>query len=230
MGTYLHKLVEDYVKRGIHPEEYKGLTITVDDGTLFGYTFVIDNEIIEAVNKCIFLIKQYDRFKVETLVNFSDLLGDVTCPDFHIEDEGFGTCDGIAYSKDGVELHIYDWKFGRGVKVLAKEYEDEFDPEKLNPQLGLYAYGAYNELDEKRRATIKYIKITVVQPLMDHEDSAVITVKQLREFAQYVKLRAGYVGTNKFNVTKNGCKWCSGKASCPAIWEELMDLTEEDDL
>jgi hypothetical protein len=224
VGTFCHKLVEDYVRLKVDPEEYRGLTITVDDGSLFGYEFVVDSEIIEGINRCIFYVKQYKQFRVESVVNYSDLLDQVACPDFNLLKEGYGTCDGIAIVDD--ELHIYDWKFGKGVKVYAKEYE-EFDVEKLNPQLALYAYGALNSMTQSARNRIKKVKLTVVQPLIDHVDSADITIEELRAFAQYVRLRSKYVGLDEFNVTQKGCRWCSGKAKCPAIWQKLMQITEE---
>jgi hypothetical protein len=231
VGTFCHQLVENYVRSNIDPEQYRGMRVTVDDGTLFGYDFVVDNEILDAVHKCLFYVKQYKNFKVESIVDFKDLLDKVACPDFNLDEEGYGTCDGIALLDD--ELHVYDWKFGKGVKVYVKDYEDgQFEAEKLNPQLGLYAYGAMNSLPSYKRNRIHTVKLTVVQPLIDHVDSVDLTMDELRAFAQYVRLRGSYVGTSTYNVSNKGCRWCVGKAMCPAIWQNLMDLASEktDDL
>ncbi len=59
---------------------------------------------------------------LETKVEFNDVVP-----------EGFGTADVIITSEK--VLKIIDLKFGKGVKVSAKK----------NPQLRLYAYGAYKE-------------------------------------------------------------------------------------
>ena len=49
--------------------------------------------------------------------------------------DGFGTNDAIVIAEG--EMHVHDLKFGRGVRVEAQN----------NPQLMLYAYGAFTGFD-----------------------------------------------------------------------------------
>lgn len=64
--------------------------------------------------------------------------------------EGFGTSD-VVIIADNI-MHITDLKYGRGVKVSAED----------NPQLKLYALGAFNEY--AMLYDIGQVKMTIIQP------------------------------------------------------------------
>src|SRR5690606_17957678 len=64
--------------------------------------------------------------------------------------EGFGTGDAVIVSDDVLE--IIDLKYGKGVQVDAEN----------NPQLRLYALGAYNEFGALY--DFQTVRMTIVQP------------------------------------------------------------------
>ena len=64
--------------------------------------------------------------------------------------EGFGTADCVIVGEE--LLHVIDFKYGRGVKVSPVE----------NPQLMLYALGAYDLYSFMQ--DFKTVKLTIVQP------------------------------------------------------------------
>ena len=91
--------------------------------------------------------------------------------------DGFGTGDCIIVS-DNV-LEIIDFKYGKGVRVEAAG----------NPQMKLYALGAY--LEYNTLFDIDSVRMTIFQPrLSGVQSSDEITVKELLEWAEkYVKAK-----------------------------------------
>ncbi|MCV6070290.1 DUF2800 domain-containing protein, partial [Escherichia coli] len=71
--------------------------------------------------------------------------------------DGFGTADCILIG--GGVLHIIDFKYGKGVPV----------PAEGNPQLSLYALGAYETY--KILYPIETIRMSIVQPRLTDEVS-----------------------------------------------------------
>jgi len=106
--------------------------------------------------------------------------------------EGFGTGDCVMLQ--GEELHIFDFKYGKGVPVSAEG----------NPQLGLYALGAYTEYGFIY--PIKKIILHIVQPRLNNFSSWETNITELLVWGEYVKKRAllAYKGEGEF---KEG-EWC----------------------
>ena len=83
--------------------------------------------------------------------------------------EGFGTGDCVIVSDH--LLHIIDFKYGKGVKVVARD----------NPQMKLYTLGALamfgnlNNIDE--------VETTIFQPRMGNISTWTIPVKDLMHWA-----------------------------------------------
>lgn len=103
--------------------------------------------------------------------------------------EGFGTSDVVILS-DGV-IEIIDLKYGKGVPVDAYQ----------NPQLMLYALGAYNLYD--LAYDFDRIRMTIVQPRLDSISTFEIEVEELLYWANnYVTPRAtqAYEGTGEWNI------------------------------
>ena len=124
--------------------------------------------------------------------------------------DGFGTGDCIIVS-DNV-LEIIDFKYGKGVRVEAAG----------NPQMKLYALGAY--LEYNTLFDIDSVRISGVQ------SSDEITVKELLEWAEkYVKPRAklAYKGEGEFAPSEEVCKFCRAKAQCKARADKNLKLFDE---
>jgi hypothetical protein len=131
--------------------------------------------------------------------------------------DGFGTGDCIIVS-DNV-LEIIDFKYGKGVRVEAAG----------NPQMKLYALGAY--LEYNTLFDIDSVRMTIFQPrLSGVQSSDEITVKELLEWAEkYVKPRAklAYRGEGKFAPSEEVCKFCRAKAQCKARADKNLKLFDE---
>lgn len=131
--------------------------------------------------------------------------------------DGFGTGDCIIVS-DNV-LEIIDFKYGKGVRVEAAG----------NPQMKLYALGAY--LEYNTLFDIDSVRMTIFQPrLSGVQSSDEITVKELLEWAEkYVKPRAklAYKGEGEFAPSEEVCKFCRAKAQCKARADKNLKLFDE---
>ena len=131
--------------------------------------------------------------------------------------DGFGTGDCIIVS-DNV-LEIIDFKYGKGVRVEAAG----------NPQMKLYALGAY--LEYNTLFDIDSVRMTIFQPrLSGVQSSDEITVKELLEWAEkYVKPRAklAYKGEGEFAPSEAVCKFCRAKAQCKARADKNLKLFDE---
>lgn len=131
--------------------------------------------------------------------------------------DGFGTGDCIIVS-DNV-LEIIDFKYGKGVRVEAAG----------NPQMKLYALGAY--LEYNTLFDIDSVRMTIFQPrLSGVQSSDEITVKELLEWAEkYVKPQAklAYKGEGEFAPSEEVCKFCRAKAQCKARADKNLKLFDE---
>lgn len=84
--------------------------------------------------------------------------------------EGFGTGDVILFYDDTIE--VIDLKYGKGVRVDAPG----------NPQLRLYGLGAYNTYQVLY--DIKKVKMTIMQPRLDHISSDELSIEDLLDWAE----------------------------------------------
>ena len=140
----------------------------------------------------------------------------------HWVPDGFGTVDALILNKD--EIHVIDLKFGKGVQVFAEE----------NPQLMLYALGAYSEVEMLQE--VNKIFMHIVQPRLDHIDVWVTTPKALLQWGEWVKERAQLaLAEDAPRVPgEKQCQWCRAKGNCEALYQytskiigaEFDDLTE----
>lgn len=133
---------------------------------------------------------------------------------------GFGTCDAVILK--GKTLHIIDLKFGRGVQVYAEN----------NPQLMLYALGAWSEIEMLQ--DIDTIMLHIVQPRLDHIDRWSISVPDLLAWGAWVRERAALaLQPDAPRVPgKIQCVWCRSAGSCAALYEHTAEVVgrEFDDL
>lgn len=85
--------------------------------------------------------------------------------------QGFGTADAVLVSSDVIE--IVDLKFGKGVEVSADD----------NPQLMLYALGAYEEIGFIYGA--ETVRMTVAQVRLKHIQSAELPLQVLQDWGEH---------------------------------------------
>ena len=107
--------------------------------------------------------------------------------------EGFGTCDCILIHGNG--MHICDFKYGKGKAVDSRE----------NPQLMLYALGAWNEF--RMIYPIKTVTLHVIQPRIDNTSSWEMPVEDLLRWGEEtVKPRALKAFRGEGECVQG--KWC----------------------
>ncbi|MEY8304873.1 DUF2800 domain-containing protein [Anaerosalibacter bizertensis] len=126
--------------------------------------------------------------------------------------EGFGTCDLLIL--DGDLIEIIDFKFGKGLKIDAKD----------NSQLKLYALGAIDNFNFIFEA--KKVRMTIVQPRLDNISSEEMEVEELINWGEVeVKPLAdlAYAGEGDFKPGSY-CRWCRVKAICRARADENMKI------
>lgn len=130
-----------------------------------------------------------------------------------------GTSDAVIIGDSYIEVH--DYKNGRGVQVFAAD----------NEQCEMYALGA---LDKYGRVFGPFdeVRMFIHQPNLDHLDYAVMTVEALEAKREefFAKARIAFALRDlppgdrrdaeirqRLNPGEKQCKFCPGKATCPAF-------------
>lgn len=134
----------------------------------------------------------------------------------HIAPEGFGTADCILIG--GGQLHIVDFKYGKGVPVSAE----------ANPQLKLYALGALQAC--QMLYPIETVVLHIVQPRIQNDNASKLPVEELRQWGEMIKpwAQQAYQGEGEFRATDEGCKWCKIRATCRARADKHLELAKEE--
>lgn len=127
--------------------------------------------------------------------------------------ESFGSADVVLVSEQ--ILHIIDLKYGKGVKVPAE-----------SPQFKMYALGA---LAKFNKGGIKYVRMSVAQPRLNHFDTVSVRVEDLLQWGMDVlrpKAKLAYEGKGE-QVVGSWCQFCPVKATCRAQRDEIVHDFEE---
>ena len=116
---------------------------------------------------------------------------------------GFGTADCIIISGD--EMHIIDLKYGKGVPVSAEG----------NPQLQLYALGAYDTYH--LLYGIKTATLHIVQPRIDNISAWSLSIEDLLTFGEkaHEKALLADKGEGEY-AAGEWCQFCPANAVCRA--------------
>jgi hypothetical protein len=131
----------------------------------------------------------------------------------HIVPDCFGTADCVV--QYGTMLHIFDFKYGKGVAVSAEK----------NPQLRLYALGAVREYSVF--SEIKTVFMTIIQPRLDNVQSASMPVNELTAWGEALgsRVRGALVTGGEF-VAGEHCRFCKARAVCRERAKSLLTLEE----
>ena len=123
----------------------------------------------------------------------------------NIVEGGFGTLDAAVVDYDTRVCHIFDLKYGQGVKVSSRG----------NTQAQLYATGLYNELSFME--AFDSFRIHIIQPRIPNNSFWDITVDDLLEFMVFAKEKADltFLPNAERIAGKKTCRWCRAKVDCP---------------
>jgi hypothetical protein len=211
-GTLAHSWAEKILSRG----EYSVINNVENRG--MPYTMAIP---IDTYLKALKSMTEGARgVAVEMKLDLSTVLG---------VEGSKGTADFVAMVGD--ELQVHDLKYGKGLKVEAKD----------NCQLMLYALGA---LHHPSYNNIKFEKVRLVihQPRLYSVSEHVIGIEELNAFKQVARNAAKSVMElyNSDDEPKDCwytpgekvCKWCRAKGSCGSLSDFLLKAVvgEFDDL
>ena len=139
----------------------------------------------------------------------------------------FGTADLIV--RIGNIIHVVDFKFGSGVRVLAL-YPDG-DEDVINAQLLFYAAAARHSFPEFF-AGVEDIVLTILQPMsieLDAEMVSAVTVTpaELDEFITLYRAACAEALTDSPRLERGAhCRFCPARPICPAHTAPLLDLAQ----
>jgi hypothetical protein len=139
----------------------------------------------------------------------------------------YGTLDLIV--RIGDTIHVVDFKFGSGVRILAL-YSDG-DADIINAQLLFYTAAARHSLREFF-AGVENIVLTVVQPMSIEADAEMISATWVTdaELDEFITVdRAAYAeALSDAPHLERGphCRFCPAKPICPAHTGPLLDLAQ----
>ncbi len=203
-GTLAHALAEAKVRSYYYPADLSkrklsGLVKKMKADPLWqdemdGYT----DEYLDYIKEAALAFNQAPYVMLEKKVDYSTYAP-----------EGFGTADCILIG--GGTLHIIDFKYGKSPKGMVSAVD--------NPQLSLYALGAYVAL--RILYPIKDIKMSIVQPRLDNISEWGRSLDDLLDWAGYVKERAALAwdGKGEFAPGEDTCYYCRIRAQCRA-WSD----------
>lgn len=209
-GTNAHALGEAKIRlatkeynRTKYHNAIRNLEITED---MEDYAESYKNYVIERYNSA--LQKTPDAIlMLEQRLDFSKYVPD-----------GFGTGDAVIIAEG--KLEIIDLKYGKGVEVSAVD----------NPQLRLYALGAYEAFD--MLYGFDTVEMTIYQPRLDNISSENISVAELLEWGESVKKAAQLANDDsviKCVAGKHcGTGFCKARPVCRAYAEERQKMAVYD--
>lgn len=205
-GTLAHAIAEQKLRIAIDK------TVKASDLKRLMKDPLYDGEMDEATTLYASLVMEHynaagpnAELMIEQRVDFSDWVP-----------EGFGTSDAIITNEDTIE--VIDLKYGKGIKVDADN----------NSQMRLYALGAlamYGALYD-----FYNVRMTIVQPRLDHISSEVMSVEDLLDWARVVVQPAAALAASDDAPTEAGdwCRWCPARATCRKRAEKNLELARYD--
>lgn len=194
-GTMAHSLAEVKLRhyyQQITTEEFNREYEIIKETPYYKEEFeqYVDNYVLYVRSQ----IGEGDKPLFEQRVDFSEWVPD-----------GFGTADVVILSKH--RIRVIDLKYGKGVAVSAKD----------NPQLRLYALGAWSKFREEY-PDVTDIEYTIHQPRLDSITTDGTSLSKLLEWAVYFvkpKAKKAWAGTGEF-VAGDHCQFCRAKHTCRA--------------
>lgn len=206
-GTLAHELAELKLRNYFHTTDYGKRKMNADikklqknplwKAEMMEYT----EQYLNYIQEVALSEKTPYTAKIEAQVDYSAWAHD-----------GFGTADCILIR--GEIVHIFDFKYGKGVSVSAEE----------NPQMMLYALGALDMYSLLYR--MEHFHLHIIQPRIDNISDWECAKARLLEFGEYVRARAelAWAGSGEFCPGEKQCRFCRARAVCHARAEKNVQL------
>lgn len=210
-GTVAHSVLEAMV---LHKPLPPVGTVVQEDG----HEITVDEDMLSFV-----------RGVYERALKVADGCNGVLFPEIHSDysafigvapGTGWGTSDIVTVADD--LLIVTDLKYGRGVQVFAEN----------NPQLSLYALGAWSEFTHLA-GDVKRLRMVIDQPRIGHYDEWETSIAALQKWAHTVAapaVKAAIEAKAKFkslddekweskylHCSLDACRFCPIAPICPAL-------------
>lgn len=218
-GSVAHKVAEQAFETGQPPTYFEG-----DKHTQEGFDIPVDEDMIAAVEVYTDYVNALKAagylVKIEQRVELAPLWSPDPAPE-----EIFGTADVLGLHIPRSELVVVDYKHGKGVPV---EVED-------NPQILTYGLGALLKImlaDKRNFPMPTSVRLVIIQPRAPHAAGPVreteLPALDLLHWGESV-LKPGVhemlSGRGKL-VTGKHCRFCPGRAVCPALKRLALDTAK----
>lgn len=197
-GTQAHAGCEAFLKNGF-------------DNFAFTRQLLEDNGYTEEMIDYCEAYAQYVKSKKEDLGAMATYLVEERVQTAPTLDAGqFGTCDCIILGAERQRLYIVDFKYGMGVPVSATD----------NPQLKLYALGAY--LRYQFHANISRIVLCIYQPRIHNVSEWETTPEELLKWYQNTVEPQGRLALDGEGSFASGswCKFCKCRGVCRQLMQD----------
>lgn len=244
-GTAQHTVAAWCLENNAQPDEYPQPAVEVD-----GVQWPITGEMQNAIAAYIAVVRKRAEggtLLVEQRVDYSWWILGPTPPDVYIFKDGKktkvqwlagGTSDTVILFDE--ELEIIDAKFGENPNNIVHAYEKVVNDkgEEIvapNKQLALYALGCLYEYEHL--GAFKKVRLTIVQPYLDHVSTCEVDVTDLKTFA--LKMKAAAFTSirhlesehepplDAYTPSHKGCQWCKKTPTCPALRAEVETETRD---
>ena len=222
--AYLRK-VSAYAERGT--ALHAAMALLIDNARS------LDGLVGETINGYTFSADDVDG-TLQPAFGYADALLNVPGAEFYLERrvifptiDAFGTVDLLI--RIGAVLHVIDFKFGVGVRVLA--LSPDGDTDILNSQLMFYAAAARHSLPEFF-AGVQDIVLTIVQPVSIEPDaemvsSVTVTHAELDAFIVAYRAACEEALSDAPRLNKGAwCRFCAARVICPEHTKPLLDLAQ----
>lgn len=190
-GSAAHELAELCLVNGTSPYDYENTALPEHSA------ITVNREMCDAIQQYIDYVKALPgEQEYEQRVSYSDWVPG-----------GFDVVDVISICAKTKTIIVCDLKYGKGIRVDAEH----------NPQLMLYALGAYAE--NSLIHDLESVRMSVVQPRLDHISEWTISVDDLLKFGAWVSEQAELALSDDAPRApgEKQCQWCAVKATCPAL-------------
>lgn len=212
-GTLAHELAELYLRKDVL-NNISDADFELKLEEIMASEFFND-EMVEAVSMYTdYCASQLAEAKTENMFAEMEIEQRFDLTEYVPESFGTGDCAIIA----DPTLEIIDLKFGKGVPVYAD----------WNRQLMLYGLGALRKYDTMYY--IETIKLTIVQPRLNNISTFVMSVADLKKWAEEeLKPRAEMAFRGEGELVAGGhCKFCAVKNRCRKLYEKQMEIAKHE--
>ena len=210
-GTLAHHLCEQVLIGKMSVGDIVSLSNTGYTKMVDGFEIEVDDEMVDAVDTYVQHIAS-----LRARLPRAKILVEERVFARSIDEHLYGTVDCLFWLP-GKELHVIDFKYGKGVPVAAQH----------NEQLMTYAIAALDSAFNG--AAFQTIHLTIVQPRTagDAVNTWTVTREELHGFASQLADAIKRVRAEKPEFSSGAwCQFCPAKQDCPAMLQKAQAIAK----